>query len=175
MQPADLLIPAKKKLWSKTDATTPLSDTATTTQPRQTVRSPGKPGHIRKDKSFDLIFRETDHINSALSDQVDLASARKLTCNITPKRVFQGVTPGYGAFVLSPAERSSLIAKGSSTSGLIFPYLVGDELLSADGSPRRYVIDAQDHDLTSLQQHPGIFHHLQLNVLPTGPTATRRG
>jgi len=116
-------------------------------------------------KDYDLDCREVAHINSALSDAVDLGKAAILGCNTLPKRVFQGVTPGHEAFVLDGDSKAMLSADGKS-GAIIHPYLTGRELVAGDGTPERFLIDFQRRSILEAQSFPNAFAHVKDNVLP---------
>ena len=106
-------------------------------------------------------------INSALSEQVDVSKAAVLACNTTPKRVFQGQTPGHKGFVLSSAEAMSIIQQDSSNRSVVIPYITGDELIGKPGSrPSRYIVDFVDRDLVDARQFKASYKRVELLVLP---------
>ncbi len=117
-------------------------------------------------KAFDLDCRDVPHINSALSDQADVATAQVLSCNRNIGAACQGITPGHAGFVLSNQERLAIIRTDAASSAVIHPYMIGDDLLSGDGRSSRYIIDFGRQDMISVQAYPGAFRHLQRTVLP---------
>lgn len=117
-------------------------------------------------KVFDLDCREVPHINSALSDQADVATAHVLSCNRSNGAACQGITPGHAGFVLSNQERLAIINMDAASSAVIHPYMIGDDLLSGDSRSSRYIIDFGQQDMLSVQAFPGAFRHLQRTVLP---------
>lgn len=116
-------------------------------------------------KDFDLDCRFVEKINSALADGANVSSALSLTCNTSPKRVYQGVTPGHDAFVLDDQARLLLSSDGNSGK-VIHPYLTGRELVTGDGSPERFIIDFQRRSIIEAQGFPRAFAHIKNNVLP---------
>jgi hypothetical protein len=140
------LLPPTRKLWFKTEPASPA--------PR---RRPGA-GPAAKDCLLDV--RTCTHINSALSDGVDVSTRRPLRCNQKPKRCFQGKIPGYEGFILTAEQ-----AAGLEVSEPIVPYLTGRELLG-DFHVERYAIDFQHMDMATAAQHRAAFAHCQCNVLP---------
>ncbi|MEN9479376.1 MAG: hypothetical protein RLZZ298_771 [Pseudomonadota bacterium] len=142
------LLPKTRRLWSKTAQ--------------------------RGAKDYDLDCREVEQINSALSDTVDLGKAAILECNTTPKRVFQGVTPGHEAFVLDKNTKTKLTADGKSES-VIHPYLTGRELVAGDGTPERFIIDFQRRTILEVQSFPSAFNHVKNNVLPDRQSRAEAG
>jgi len=88
-----------------------------------------------------------------------------LQCNKSPQCVFQGMTPGYDGFLLNKAERAKLAALDIHNAEIIRPYLIGRELVSGDGRPKRHIIDADALNGLTLAQYPIISKHLQEKVL----------
>ena len=64
-------------------------------------------------------------ISSSLSELTDVADAQTLTCNQTPKNVYQGQTTGHKSFVLSPNEARAFVQSDLRNKDVIFPYLRG--------------------------------------------------
>ncbi len=162
---AELLVPEPRKLWLKVDAKSDLFEQDRPPSGRGATVL-GKRGRVRKDKSYELLYRDTKHINAALSDQQDLGSARVLRCNTEPKRVFQGNTPGHAGFVLSRPEATKLLAASASNRRVVLPYLIGRELVSGDGKPERFLIDFEQRGMIDARAFEAPFAHIQSHVLP---------
>jgi hypothetical protein len=146
------LLPRTMRLWFKADPT---------------------PGAVRRargagsaSKQYELDCREVPEINSALSDKVDLSKAKVLPCNREVGVVCQGITPGHSGFVLSTNERAELVGHDPASAEVIYPYLVGDDLLTGVGRPSRYLIDLENRNMLQAQAYKGAFQHLQMLVLP---------
>jgi hypothetical protein len=106
-------------------------------------------------------------INSSLSPRTDVSSAKALACNTEPKRVFQGQIPGHEAFVLEQNDAYAIINKDSSSQRVIFPFLIGRDLIAEPGSkPSRYVIDLNPLDIIEVQQFKLVYAHIRTHVLP---------
>jgi len=150
-KPADLLLPAKKKLWYKLD---------TKPQGRR------KRGQGSASKQYELGSRETEHINAALSDQVSVSIAKPLICNKKPQVCFQGVVLGYNGFAVTHKKRKELIAADSNNSKVVRPWLIGRDLLTGDGKPSRCVIDFADRDMFDARSYELPFEILEQDVLP---------
>jgi len=161
-------LPPKRRLWFKVEPEPELFVNPSSRKPSQPiVLTRGKRGGMRRDKSYELGFRDCDILNSALSDQAPVGLARVLRCNAKPQRVFQGVTPGHKGFVLSPSEAKRLLQRDPTSKLVLVPYLVGRELVTGESKPRRFLIDFADRDLHSASQYAGAFHHVEEKVLPT--------
>ena len=156
------LLPKTRRLWFKTEPTAAM---------KKLWKSQGK----NAAKEFELGFRNVAQINSALSDQTDVANAGVLACNTEPQRVFQGVTPGHAAFVLDDAERQSLVARDARAAEIVYPYLIGDEILTGQGQPERFVLDFEQRSILEAQQYPAAFTHVQTTVLPARQKAAEEG
>lgn len=148
-----LLIPEQKKLWIKVEKAAG-------------GKKKAKRG-VRADKTYELTFRETDTINPALSDQTDVTGAAVLKCNTTPQRVFQGVTPGHEGFVLTPAKAAELIAANKRLEDVVYPYLIGRELVSGRMKPERFLIDFGERTITDAAGYAEAFEIIENEVLPT--------
>jgi hypothetical protein len=125
--------------------------------------------------SSSLDYRDCSFINSSLTDATDVSGAVRLGCNVEPQRVFQGITPGHAGFVLTPAEKKALVAKDSGSAPVIFPYLVGRELVSGDGKPQRFVIDFGTRTVLQAQAFAEAFARVKARVLPDRKTKAEEG
>jgi hypothetical protein len=144
-----LLIPKTSRLWFRVDS------------------EPGKK-NIRKKgsgpatKEYELAFRDCAHLNSALSDDVDVSAKRTLGCNKKPKHCFQGKIPGYKGFMLDAAVASQL---RRDSAEVIVPYLIGRELLD-EFSIERWAIDFRDMDMIQASRFRSAFEHCKKRVMP---------
>ncbi len=161
----DLLIPDERRLWCKVDPKLELIDEERTTASAKIV-TPGKRGRVRQDKSFELAPRLANNISSALSDTADAAIADVLGCNTTPQRVFQGNTPGHDGFVLEPKEAKKVSSSDTASKRVVFPYLIGREIVSGDGQPDRYIIDFEQADILTARSAEAAFAWIEEHVLP---------
>jgi hypothetical protein len=159
------VLPKARRLWRTVEITPELLETDETAK-RPKSRVTGKRGGVRKDKSYELEAHVVAHITSSLSDDVASASAPRLKCNVDPQRVFQGVTPGHSAFVLSPGEAATIIRGDRESAKVVRPYLIGRELLHGDGRPQRFIIDFQPRDLIEASACEAAFEHVKKFVLP---------
>ncbi|MGF6739737.1 DNA methyltransferase [Paraburkholderia atlantica] len=147
------LVPSKKQLWFKIESTS------------ESKRKPRGSGSALK--HYELDVREASHINSSLSDGIDVSVAAVLSSNRSPKKCFEGLQTGHDGFRLTPAEVQSLVP-ASDLNVVVFPYLAGTALLTSDHqAPSEYVIDFQDMDLLSASKHSSVFALVKERVLPT--------
>jgi len=146
------LLPKTRRLWFKVE-------------PSPAAKKLRKKEGKSAAKDYELSFLEVAQINSALSDQTDVASARVLTCNTEPQRIFNGQFPRHQGFVLKPAEAAALIAKDPANREVVHPFLIGAEMLT-QGAPQRWVIDFQKMDILTARRYAAPFAHVEANVLP---------
>lgn len=86
-------------------------------------------------------------INSALALTVDLSSAKPLAVNEDSHCCYQGQTHGHKGFLLPRAKAEAMIQEHPEYAEILFPFLIGDELLkNIDSLPSRYVIDFRKCD-----------------------------
>ena len=81
-----------------------------------------------------------ERIPTSLSARADVTGATALRANAGAGACYQGQTHGHAGFLLSPAEARAMCAASARNREVLFPYLIGEELL-AGGGPGRWVID----------------------------------
>ncbi len=119
------------------------------------------------DAKNQLQCREQPVISSSLSTKTDVAGAKVLACNRSPKKVFQGQTHGHEGFLLAKNEGLALLKKHPEYTDVLKPFLIGDELVSNFKSqPERFVIDFSHHDLIQASTYKLPFQQLEKKVLP---------
>jgi len=118
-----------------------------------------------EDEQIENIVRE---INSNLSLEVDLSSAKLLECNRTPKSIFQGQTHGYSGFLLPKRIAEELIQKNLKNKKHLFPYMNGSELVSIKNSqPKRYSIDfSYENDINDIIAYKDLYEIIRQKVFP---------
>ncbi|HEX7516698.1 MAG TPA: DNA methyltransferase [Chthoniobacterales bacterium] len=156
--------------------------------------SKGQPGN--QGKLHSLTFQRGDrvdspwesyelpHINSALSIGTDVSSAIPLAANRDSKSVFVGQYPFNEGFMLDPAEAQEWIASDSRLRDVLFPYMIGRDLVEL-GRPSRWIIDFGQNDVFYARSYPRAFARVEERVMPdvlaraerekkeTGKTSTR--
>ena len=156
------LLPKTRKLWFKVESSSG-------------AKKLRKRGSGPASKEYELDVRECDQINSTLSDKTDVSGAKVLGCNTEPQKVFQGVTPGHEAFLLTAKEVSDFTKKSEDNNSVIFPYLIGDEILTGNGTPDRFVLDFQQKLMLEAQTYAAPFAYVQARVLPARMKAAKEG
>lgn len=147
------LLPKTRRLWFKTE---PSAET------KKQWKKHGK----NASKEYELGFRDVLQINSALSDKSDLSGAIRLSCNTSSNLVCQGVTPGADGFLLTLDEAARLVSKDEHSRDVVWPYLIGRELLTGNGQPERAIIDFESMSILEAQQRAAAFAKVQEDVLP---------
>ncbi len=106
-------------------------------------------------------------INSSLSLETDVTSAKVLECNKKPKRVFQGQTHGHEGFLLNRNLGLKTLKKYPDYAEVLKPFLIGDELVAAVGAqPSRLVIDFTLLDVMKAATYKELFQRIEMMVLP---------
>lgn len=107
-----------------------------------------------------------DEINAALSPRLDVTSAVALAVNADSDACYQGQTHGNDGFLLDPDAARVLVAKDPRSRDVLFPYLIGEDLLSRpDRSPSRWAIDFHPRDLHAASAFRAAFVHVKSKVL----------
>jgi hypothetical protein len=136
------LLPKTRKLWFKVQQDAALKKTR-------------KRGAGPATKQYELDCRQCASINSALSDQVDVALAARLKCCIDPKVVFEGVQTGHDGFVINAEEAKQLLDADSQYQPYIKPFINGSDLLSGRFATQpEFVIDLSELDMLQASALP---------------------
>jgi hypothetical protein len=154
------LLPKMRRLWFK--ALPIAGDT------------PKKKGTGPASKQFELDMREVSHINSSLSDLVDVSTAVSLGCNTDPQRCFTGQMLGHAGFLLSSAEKAAIVKRDPRSAEVLYTYLNGDDALG--GAPLdRFVLDFEQRDQLAASTYTGAFDWVKTKVLPDRRKAAEEG
>lgn len=108
---------------------------------------------------------ELDRINSSLSAKTDTSKAVPLKANQTPKRCFQGQNPVNEGFFLTPEEAVTLLGQNPKLREVLFPYMIGRDLVEEYG-PTRWIIDFGQRDLIEAMRYPEAFKRVEERVKP---------
>lgn len=105
-------------------------------------------------------------ISSSLSAKISVKTACILRANKKPKKSFQGQSQGSSGFYLSKEEYRHFMKKDKRNTQVIFPFLIGRDLLGANHAPERFIIDFGQMDLLEAKKYKEPFGHIQNAVLP---------
>jgi len=153
------LLPKKRRLWFK------VSDAAIKRRRR---------GSGPASKLYQLDMREVAHINSSLSDRVDVSKAHTLSVNQSAA-VCQGITPGHSGFLLSHEDRAAMVKSEPKSATVTHPYMVGDDILGNSAKASRWLIDFGTNDILYAQGYARPFERLRREVLPAMKEAATDG
>lgn len=108
-----------------------------------------------------------DTIGPALSARLDVTGAEALSANANSDACYQGQTHGHEGFLLTVEEAQQMVARSARNREVIFPYLIGDELVGrTDRGPTRFVIDFQARDLHAASAYREPFERVKERVMP---------
>jgi hypothetical protein len=100
------LLPKIRKLWFKVE-------------PSAAAKKLRKRGSGSASKEYELDQRESGFINSTLSDQTDVSTAKSLECNTTPLCGLRGLEPGNMGFLLNQAQVDKLLLNDPDSKSVI--------------------------------------------------------
>ncbi len=125
-----------------------------------------RPGEGPAGKHFQLAVRECAHINSALSDSADACEAFVLWRGVGRKLCFVGQYPFNEGFLLDPSEAAEWLRDDPASRAVLFPYMIGRDLVEA-GQPSRWIIDFGQSDMLTAAQYGKPFQRVKERVMPT--------
>ena len=129
---------------------------------------------VGDDKDSPWEIASLDAINSSLSAKHDVTQAKKLLINANSDACYQGQTHGHEGFLLTPNEAAAMIQQSKNNMEVIFPYLIGEDLLSEKPPlPQRYVIDLHPRDVLASSKYSTPFKRIQELVLSTRQNAAK--
>jgi hypothetical protein len=108
---------------------------------------------------------EAEFIGPALSIKFDVTTARQLVANEKPKLVFQGQNPVPDGFFLEPAEAGQILKEDVNHREILFPYMIGRDLVE-DGKPSRWIIDFAQREMTEAMRYKIAFERVKKLVMP---------
>ena len=109
---------------------------------------------------------EVDDVPPSLSASFDVTAAQELRANQVPKVVFVGQYPFHDGFLLTPEEAREWIKRDSAFLKILFPYMIGRDLLEA-GGPTRWIIDFGKNDQLFAMKFEKAFKRVKEHVMPT--------
>ncbi len=118
------------------------------------------------DPNGDWKVEETDSISTSLSTQPDVTGAEALKVNQKPKKSYVGQYPFHEGFLLPPEEARRLLTANEDLKEVIFPYMIGRDLVENNG-PSRWIIDFGQRDILEAMRYPEAFAKIKASVMPT--------
>ena len=113
-------------------------------------------------------------INSALSIDIDVSSAKNLQANQKPKTCFQGQTHGHKGFLLPREKAEKMIEKNKNLKKVLKPFLTAKDVIYGNKAlPTRYVIDFSSHTLVQAQKYKELYKIIEREVLPKRKEANK--
>lgn len=110
-------------------------------------------------------YFDIENINSALSLEVDLTSARALKINADTPACFQGQTHGHKGFLIPRDEAIAILKKYPTYSSCLRPFLTADEMIgNIVSQPGRFVIDFRKHDVFSAKKYADLYDRIMETV-----------
>ncbi len=104
-------------------------------------------------------------INPALSIGTDVTGARVLAANEKAKKCYTGQNPVNAGFFLTPEEAADMIRADARNREVIFPYMIGRDLVE-DYGPTRWIIDFAKRDQFAARSYALPWTRVQERVMP---------
>ncbi len=108
---------------------------------------------------------EVERIGPTLKAGTDVTSAASLAANRKPKLCFQGQNPANAGFMVSPDQAASMIAADPRNREVLFPYMIGRDLVEAN-KPTRWIIDFAQRDTFEARSYKQPFECVEEHVMP---------
>ncbi len=108
---------------------------------------------------------EVEHIGPTLKSGTDVTTAVPLKANKESKSVYVGQYPFNEGFLLPPDEAAEMIQADPRNREVIFPYMIGRDLVEA-GGPTRWIIDFGRRNTFEARAYNLPFERVQEKVMP---------
>ncbi|MBE0540019.1 MAG: class I SAM-dependent DNA methyltransferase, partial [Verrucomicrobia bacterium] len=108
---------------------------------------------------------EVDHIGPTLTTDTDASAARILSVNQNPKCVYVGQYPFNEGFWLDPDEAAKLLSEHPDHREVLFPYMIGRDLVDS-GQPSRWIIDFAQRNMLEAARYTAAFERVKKLVMP---------
>ncbi len=108
---------------------------------------------------------ELDTVGPTLSSKTDVTQARRLVTNENAKKCFTGQNPVNAGFFLQPEEARAMIEADAKNREVLFPYMIGRDLIE-HGGPTRWIIDFAQRDLLTAMRYELPFARVKKEVMP---------
>ncbi|HEV2209626.1 MAG TPA: DNA methyltransferase [Verrucomicrobiae bacterium] len=108
---------------------------------------------------------QLEAIGPTLSSNTDASAAKPLHANQEPKLAYVGQYPFNEGFWLEPQQAAELIRKDPNHRDVLFPYMIGRDLVEA-GRPGRWIIDFGQREMTDAMRYQLAFERVKKLVMP---------
>ncbi len=108
---------------------------------------------------------ELCQIGPTLTSTTDVTQARRLLTNESAKKCFTGQNPVNAGFFLQPVEAWGMIEADPKNREVMFPYMIGRDMIE-HGGPTRWIIDFAQRDLLSAMRYELPFARVKKEVMP---------
>ena len=108
---------------------------------------------------------ELESIPATLSSATDVSAALTLVANQKPKSVYVGQYPFNEGFLLLPDEAATMIHAEPNSREILFPYMIGRDLVE-EGGPTRWIIDFGQNDIFFARNYALAFDRVKERVMP---------
>lgn len=109
---------------------------------------------------------ELDLIPATLASSFDVTTAKIIQANRAPKKCFVGQAPQSEGFYLKRDVYQELLTSSEQNREVLFPFLIGREMLSKERKPKRYVVDFGQKTVIEAKKYSAPFKHIEETVLP---------
>jgi hypothetical protein len=107
---------------------------------------------------------ELSNIGPTLTTKTDVTAARRLATNENAKKCFTGQNPVNAGFFLQPEEARAMIKADSKNREVLFPYMIGRDLIEY-GGPTRWIIDFAKRDMLAAMRYELPFARVKMKVM----------
>ena len=104
-------------------------------------------------------------INPALSTGTHVTGAQVLAANAKAKKCYTGQNPVNAGFFLTPDEAAEMIRADPRNREVLFPYMIGRDLVE-DYGPTRWIIDFAKRDQFAARSYALPWARVQERVMP---------
>jgi SAM-dependent methyltransferase len=120
---------------------------------------------IGDSKSDEWKCETVEAINPTLATKTEVTAANVLRANQEPKRVYVGQYPFNEGFWLTPEEAGALLKEHPDHREVLFPYMIGRDLVDG-GQPSRWIIDFAQREMTEAMHFKSAFKRVEKLVMP---------
>ena len=120
---------------------------------------------VGDNRNSDWKCEDLDYIGPTLASSTDATQAKSLRVNQEPKCVYVGQYPFNEGFWLAPEEAAHLLQEHPEHKDVLFPYMIGRDLVET-GRPSRWIIDFAQREMTAAMRYEAAFERVKKMVMP---------